>query len=269
MSRYGWLRDLPDIRDYTHNTPQVKTILQQSKFLKAASASSARPPSVDLRQWCSPIEDQGNLGSCTANAGAGMVEWYQRRAFGKYIDMSRLFIYKVCRDLLQITGDQGAYLRTVMQAMVMFGAPLEKYWPYNIASFDKEPSAFLYTMGANYKAMQYYRLTPATGKTQLDTLINSLVGGLPFMFGFTVYSNIGNGPLIPLPGPKDSVEGGHAIMDVGYDDTKKCLLIRNSWGTSWGDKGYGWLPYDYVNKGLADDFWALVQENFVDTALFQ
>jgi C1A family cysteine protease len=270
MQGYGWLPDLPDFRDYTYDHPAINPILTKSQHLtKHLTAAAKRPATVDLRQWCSPIENQGNCGSCTSHAGIGLLEWYQRRAFGKHIDMSRLFLYKVTRNLMGVTGDQGAFLRTTIQSMAMIGAPPERNYPYNINNFDKEPSAFVYSLAQNYKSIKYYRITPVSGKSQLDTLLDFLAGGLPFMFGFTVYSSISNNAMIPYPKPGDYVEGGHAIMAVGYDETKKCFIIRNSWGTEWGDKGYGYLPFSYISSGLADDFWGLVQADFVDTDLFK
>ncbi len=275
----GYLRDLPDMRDYTEDHEEVKKILKASKPLK--DALKANPASVDLRAWCSPIEDQESIGSCTANAGIGMLEYYQRRAFGKHIDASRLFLYKVTRNLLGWTGDTGAYLRDTMKALVMCGAPPEHYWPYDIAKYDEEPSAFLYALGDNYEAVKYFRLDPAgtTRAKRLEAIKSYLAAELPSMFGFTVYSSIpgsgdGKGE-IPYPKSGETVLGGHAILAVGYDDAKKigtskgALLIRNSWGTGWGMAGYGWLPYDYVLKGLANDFWSLVQADFVDTDLFK
>jgi C1A family cysteine protease len=275
----GWLRDLPDHRDFQVKSKEVKKIRMKSKKIQRIEKSF--PTAKDLRQWCSPIEDQGNLGSCTANAGAGVLEYFQKRAFGKYLDASRLFLYKVSRNLLGITGDQGAELRTTMKAMVLFGVPPENYWPYKIDSFDEEPPAFCYAFAQSYQTTRYYRLDPpgqSTDKT-LENIKKSLAAEFPPMFGFTVYSSIppegdGKGE-IPFPGPGDSVEGGHAIVAVGYDDKKKvgqdtgALLIRNSWGTGWGDKGYGWLPYSYVLQGLAVDFWTLVDSEFVDTELFE
>lgn len=275
----GYLRDLPDIRDYSADTDAIRKILKGSKPLK--DALKATPSAADLRVWCSPIEDQESIGSCTAHAGVGMLEYYQRRAFGKHIDGSRLFLYKVTRNLLGWTGDTGAYLRDAMKAMVMCGVPPEEYWPYDITKYDEEPGAFLYALGDNYEAVKYYRLDPAatTPAERLEAIKTNLAGGLPAMFGFTVYSSmpaIGEGTgEIPFPKAGEQVQGGHAILAVGYDDGKKigsskgALLIRNSWGTAWGDNGYGWLPYDYVLKGLANDFWSLVQADFVDTDLFK
>jgi C1A family cysteine protease len=275
----GWLRDLPDHRDLRVDSADIQKIRQQSK--KIQKIQKTLPTSVDLRQWCSPIEDHGDLATCTANAGVAVLEYFQRRAFYKQLDASRLFLYKVTRNLLGIAGDEGAELRTTMKAMVLLGVPPESYWPYNIQSFDEEPQAFCYAFAQSYKTNKYYRLAPpgqGTDKT-LEAVKNSLAAGLPPMFGFTVYSSIppegdGKGE-IPFPGRGDSIEGGHAIVAVGYDNNKKvgkntgALLIRNSWGTGWGDKGYGWLPYAYVQKGLAVDFWTLVDSGFVDTELFE
>ncbi len=279
MKGMGWERDLPDFRDCTPDSLLIKVIRDKSKKLKRTLKKSL-PSSVDLREWCSPIEDQGSLGSCTANAGVGLLEYYQRRAFGKYLDGSRLFLYKATRNLLGWTGDQGAYLRSTMKAMTLFGVPPEDYYPYQIQDFDKEPPAFCYAFALSYKAIKYYRLDPPSQGTSqtLEILKQNLAASFPTMFGFTVYSSIpeigdGKGE-IPFPKPGDRVEGGHAVVAVGYDDKKKienemgAILIRNSWGEQWGDKGYGWLPYSYIISGLAVDFWALVQSEFVDTELF-
>lgn len=274
----GWMRDLPDYRDLLVDSPKIQEIRDQSQKLKKTAKSI--PAAVDLRPWCSPIEDQEDLGSCTANAGVGILEYFQRRAFGKHLDGSRLFLYKVTRNLLGWTGDQGAFLRTTMKAMVLFGVPPESYWPYQLKDFEKEPPAFCYAFAQGYQTTRYYRLDPpgqGTDKT-LAAVRKNLAAGLPAMFGFTVYSSIppagdGKGE-IPFPGPGDGVEGGHAVVTVGYDDKKKigkntgALLIRNSWGTDWGAAGYGWLPYAYVEAGLAVDFWSLVDAGFIDTELF-
>ncbi len=275
----GWERDLPDFRDFTRRTPEVAALLAKSQAVKKALA--APPSKIDLRQWCSPIKDQGQLGSCTANAASGLMEYFELHAFGTYLDGSRLFLYKVERDLLGWTGDQGAYLRTAMQAMVLFGVPPEKYWPYDIANYETEPNPFTYALGQDYKTTQYYRLDPPASQPAdvLTAIKTSLAGLLPCMFGFTVYSSfpqVGSGISdIPFPQSTDSVLGGHAVDAVGYDDGHQigsdqgALLIRNSWGTVWGDQGYGWMPYSYVLRGIAADFWTLVNASFVDTELFK
>jgi C1A family cysteine protease len=277
----GWHRDLPDFRDYTAETDEVRKVLGKSAPLKQADKAKKLATSVDLRKWCSPIEDQGSLGSCTAQAGVAMIEYFQRRAFGEHLDASRLFLYKVTRNLLGFSGDDGAYLRDTMKAMVLFGVPPEKYWPYRIKDYNVEPTQFCYAFAQSYQAIQYYRLDPpgTTPSAALGALRTKLAAGLPAMFGFSVYSSMpegsdGNGE-IPFPGDGDSLEGGHAVLAVGYDDARKigkqkgALLIRNSWGKSWGAEGYGWLPYAYLEAGLADDFWSMVTAEFIDTELFK
>jgi C1A family cysteine protease len=293
----GWLRDYPDFRDFTiesHLVPlRLQALAQRSvkaniaKIKGLGAPAPALPATADLRSWCSPIEDQKNLGSCTANAGVGCVEYFERRAFGSYMDASRLFLYKVTRDLLGWTGDTGAYLRTTMGALVLFGVPPERYWLYNVPSFDVEPSAFLYAFAQNYQAISYYRLDPpgTAPATLLNTIKTLIAAGLPSMFGFTVFSSYvqaaTNGGKFPFPMPGESVRGGHAIVAVGYDDGMKiknatpnavettgALLIRNSWGAGWGAAGYGWLPYEYVLRSLAVDWWSLIKNEWVDTKQF-
>ncbi|TRT73705.1 MAG: cysteine protease [Microcystis sp. M_OC_Ca_00000000_S217Cul] len=292
----GWLPDYPDIRDVTFQSERVPSKLQAlgqpsvkqmlAKVGATTSAPAALPASVDLRPWCSPMEDQKTIGSCTAHAGVGLVEYFERRAFGKHIDASRLFLYKVTRNLLKWTGDTGAFLRSTMYALTLFGVPPEEYYPYNIADLDKEPSAFCYAFAQSYQAISYYRLDPpGTARDALLARIKTeLSKGLPSMFGFTVYSSISQGNTtgkIPYPTRGERVLGGHAIDAVGYDDNLKikntnaggiettgALLIRNSWGTAWGSAGYGWLPYKYVLDGLATDWWSLIKSEWIDTGQF-
>jgi len=286
----GWLPPMPDLRDYSVEYPSIKGM---GKKLGLTNKTLSQPTMVDLRPWCSPIENQLNLGSCTAHAGIGIVEYFERRAHGKHIDGSRLFLYKTTRNLMHVTGDTGAWLRNVMGALVLCGVPAEKHWPYTDKpgaepdGFDREPPAFVYAVADNYEALKYFCHDPLGANISparvLSTVKGYLAAGIPSMFGFWGfpsfnYSDVKGG--IPYPCPGERAIWGHAIVAVGYDNGKKikntycnkvtkgALLIRNSWGTSWGDNGYGWLPYDYVLKKLALDFWSLLSMEWVDTKQF-
>ena len=270
----GWQRDIPDFRDYTPETEEIASMFSTSKAINPPKTGFQK--TCNLSSWCSPIEDQGTLGSCTAQAGVGLIEYYENRALGRHVDASRLFLYKVTRNLLGWTGDTGAWLRTTMKSMVVFGAPPERYMPYDISQFDEEPSSFCYSFAQRFRSIKYFRLdsTGTSTSNLLKRVKYFLAAGYPSMFGFTVY-NFGNEKgEFAFPGPGDSVLGGHAVVAIGFDDNRKigsrkgALMIRNSWGGGWGKGGYGWLPYAYVEAGLAVDFWSLFQKDYVDPKKF-
>jgi C1A family cysteine protease len=293
----GWLPDYPDFRDFTveHDTlhqrarmfgqkDSIKTMIKKAGVIETGEGKL--PSTVDLREWCSVVENQKTIGSCTAHAGVGLIEYFERRAFGKHVDTSRLFLYKVTRNMMRMVGDTGAYLRTTMGAMVLFGVPPEEYWPYVVEDFDVEPSAFCYAFGQNYQTISYYRLDQINISRD-DLLLRiktNLSAALPSMFGFSVYSSISQAATtgkIPFPNIGERLLGGHAVVTIGYDDgikitnsnpggheTTGALLIRNSWGTEWGENGYGWLPYEYVLKGLAVDWWSVLKNEWIDTGQF-
>jgi len=162
-----------------------------------------------------------------------------------------------------------------MAALVMFGAPPDSFWPAGPATLVLEPPAFLYALAANYRALKSYRYDPpgVDRVALLHRIKTNLAAGLPAVFGFYLFASIAAAARtgeVPVPGPSDQGIGGHAVVAVGYDDarviagangepgTTGALRIRSSWGAAWGDGGYGWLPYDYVLRELAHDWWSLV-----------
>jgi len=290
----GWMPDLPDYRDFHYgsdtkiaspnNHQDDRSVADLLKTLEAGEKDKTR--NTALRDFFPPVENQGRIGSCTANAGVGLVEYYENRAFGNFTDASRLFLYKVTRNLMGASGDTGAPIRTTMKAMRLFGIPPEQYWAYDTDQFDVEPSAFCYAYGQNFQAIKYYRLDPlGTSRQELLERVKQFIDkNFPSMFGFTVYNSIraarGSGE-IPFPHQNENVTGGHAVIAVGYDDEKEiqnprpgskktvgAVQIRNSWGTGWGDEGYGWLPYEYILQGMAIDWWSLIKNEWVDSGQF-
>jgi hypothetical protein len=274
----GWRPDIPDNRDWGIDAEKVRSGWEALKWQPSFYAAPKLPETfIDNIDYCPPVEDQGNLGSCTAQAVVGMMEYMMRRSGREHVDGSRLFLYKVTRKLLGWTGDTGAYLRTTLQAAAVFGVPPEAHWPYEIARFEDDPEAFLYSYASNYQALNYVRLDQyEQGESEtLNLLKQVLHAGFVAAFGFPVYSSLQNGPDIPYPRPGDTLLGGHAILAVGYDDTRRiddcqgALLIRNSWSEWWGAGGYGWLPYAYVQEGLAVDIWTIFKQEWIDPVQFQ
>ncbi|MHC5748363.1 MAG: C1 family peptidase [Nostoc sp.] len=277
----GWIADTVDERDK----------------VKLLDVSVELPTSVDLREWCSPIEDQGEMHSCTAHAAITLVEYYQKRAFGKYFDASRLFLYKVTRNLLCDQKDKGANARTTMKALALFGVPPEKYWPYDQTKLYEEPPAFCYALASNYQALEYYRLDiqGIARDVVLQQIKANLAANRPLMFGAILFRSYAKQAMetgkftVPSasdinicdPNNPNSNCLGHTMAAVGYNDTIKnqhsdptetettgALLIKNSWGTDWGDNGYGWLPYEYVLRTLTNDWWTMLTQEWLETGEF-
>ena len=261
--------------------------LEKHQAVKARKPYAILPSLVDLTSWCSPIRDQGSINSCTAFAAAALLEYFARKARDEYTCVSPLFLYKVARNLMNSTGDVGASVRETMKTMVAFGVPPEKYWSYQEDKFDEEPPAFCYSYAQSYKTLKYFCLDhPDLTKEILIFQIQAvLAADFPCIFGFTVYGSIYNeenvsSGCIPYPSKGDQVIGGHTVLAVGYDNYKEikhsdgkgkstgAFLIRNSWGTEWGQKGYGWLPYDYILNGLTADWWSLIKAEWFEAGNF-
>jgi C1A family cysteine protease len=243
IKKYGWIPDLPDSRDLLFSAPiEVLTNL---------------PPKIDLTPQCPPVYDQGQLGSCTANAIAGAIEFDRRKEGIQDWVPSRLFIYYNERVIEGTVGtDSGARIRDGMKSVATQGECDEKLWPYDINKFTIEPPPGVYTSAAQHPVVTYQRLVQDLGQ-----LKGCLASGYPFVFGFTVYESFESAAVAqsgeaPMPQHGEKVLGGHAVAAVGYDDTQQRFICRNSWGEGWGKQGYFTLPYAYVTqRSLASDFW--------------
>lgn len=204
-----------------------------------------------------PVYDQGQLGSCTGNAIAAAFEYEAIKQKEKPATPSRLFIYYNER-VMEGTVDQdaGAAIRDGVKTVHNLGVPAETLWPYDINKFADKPPAEAYAEALNHEAISYARCLPSHVR-------QALANKTPVIFGFTVYdgfegAQVARTGVLHLPGPKEQVVGGHAVLAVGYNDTTQSIIVRNSWGTSWGQRGYFTMPYAYIlNPGLASDFWTI------------
>jgi C1A family cysteine protease len=237
---FGWIPDVPDQRDYLFSA--IRPVVRL-------------PKSIDLRRACSPVEDQGELGSCTANALAGNLEFLDLLD-GVYDDVSRLFIYYNERVLERtVDEDAGASLRDGIKTLKKTGSCHEALWPYRIEDFAKKPSPRCYAQAKKHLIESYHRLETLT------EMLTCLAAGYPFVFGFAVYESfqtqaVARTGRVLMPRKDERMLGGHAVAAVGYDQAEKRFLVRNSWGSGWGQKGYFTMPYEYL-EALAADFWTI------------
>jgi len=243
---YGWLPDVPDHRDHLYAAPVVHL--------------AKLPAKIDLRAQCPQVYDQGQLGSCTANAIGAAIQ-FERRKQNLKPDFvpSRLFIYYNERVMEHsVASDSGAQIRDGIKSVAKQGDCPEKEWPYLEAKFTHKPPASCYKDAARYKAVQYQRVPQV-----LNQMKGCLASGFPFVFGFSVYTEFENDTIaktgqLHMPGPKEKLLGGHAVMAVGYIDSSQRFIVRNSWGNKWGLKGYFTMPYAYLSdSNLADDLWTI------------
>jgi C1A family cysteine protease len=246
IQRFGWIPDLPDARDHLYAAP--------------GPVLAALPTKIDLRRKCPPVYDQGQLGSCTANAIAAAIQFGRmRQKLKPNFVPSRLFIYyneRIMEGTVAI--DSGAQIRDGIKSVATLGVPPEGDWPYKIEKFAEKPSPIAYKDALRDKVSSYSRLVSTTNQ-----LKGCLASGYPFVFGFTVYQSfesesVARTGVVPMPRSKEKLLGGHAVMAVGYDDEARRFMVRNSWGTAWGQAGYLTMPYAYVtDDNLADDFWTI------------
>jgi len=242
---YGRIKDTPDSRDYKF-TPRM---------------AFAVPEAVDLRANCPPVYDQGQLGSCTANAIAAAVD-YERQHQGPttpFMTPSRLFIYYNERVIEgTVATDSGAQIRDGFKSIKAQGVCAEYRWPYQIEKFADKPFHGCYGAASWHKTLTYL----AVAQAQAD-MLDCLAQGYPFVFGITVYPSfetpyVDRTGFVPMPSPDEQAIGDHALLAVGYDVATQRITFRNSWGTGWGVAGYGTIPFAYLtNPNLASDLWTI------------
>lgn len=243
---YGWVPDIPDHRDFLFAAPIINL--------------AALPANVDLRPGCpKEVYDQGQLGSCTANAIAAALEFDQTKQKEQPFTPSRLFIYYNERAMEGTIGtDSGAQIRDGIKSVGNIGACPETDWAYDITKFTVKPPAPAYQDAPLAKAVQYQRVPQV-----LRQLKGCLASGYPFVFGFTVYESFESDEVaktgeVPMPAANEKSLGGHAVLGVGYDDKTQRFTVRNSWGAGWGLGGYFTMPYAYLtDSNLADDLWTV------------
>jgi len=243
---YGWRPSLPDVRDWT---------------FESLGKNPTLPISVDLRKSDSPVEDQGQLGSCTANALTAAIQFIEKKDKDVYAPLSRLFVYYNERAIEgTISSDSGAQIRDGIKTLNKQGVCPETEWPYTVSKFKTKPTTKCFTDALKNVIVSYYSISTLTA------MKTCLASGYPFVFGFTVYTSfesdtVATTGIVNLPIKGESVLGGHAVLCVGYDDITQRFIVRNSWGTSWGQKGYFTIPYTYLtNSKLASDFWYITKD---------
>ena len=245
MSKYclGWKKQKDDSRDI--------------KYKAIAYDGLVLPTSYSLQSRMPFVYQQGQLGSCTSQGIAALIEYDVVKQGLPAFTPSRLFIYYNERDMEgNVNEDSGASIRDGIKSINDIGVCSEALWPYDINKFANRPDDVCYTDGKQNKSLLY----SAVNQTEYS-LNHAIYHGYPIVFGFKVYENFENDTVATtgvMAMPVGSDIGGHCVVIVGYDDDKRVYRIRNSWGPQWGLQGYFDMPYEYMLRAdLANDFWII------------
>ena len=267
----GYLHSPRSIKD--HIAPKI-TPQQPDEVTKTLSTL---PTKVDNRSWQTKVYDQLDLGSCVAHSKKSQIEAMIKRIKGITTDLSALYIYYAARVGIEgwpANEDTGLFMRGALDAVRRFGVPPTDKWEYDPSQFHVQPDWIATGYADDYVPLRYFRLDfdiATNPQACLTRLKDYLSRKIVWDFGFNVYDSIFDDDtgVIPFPSNNESLAGGHAVLAVGYDDNKLitnhrnettvngAFLIKNSWGTGWGEKGYGWIPYKYFLEGQADDIWTI------------
>lgn len=224
--------------------------------------NASLPTQVDLRPHCTPVENQGQIGSCTANAAIGALEYAYKKRDGQAPELSRMFVYFNTRRLKgTIPFDTGAQINEAMAAVLAFGACEASYWPYDPRAFLMQPPQMAYANAKLHEAIQYARVPGPEGAK------HALAGGYPVVFGAwfpsRLYDEAAKTGVMPASTPDERggrPSGGHCMLIVGYDDARKAFIVRNSWGAQWGNGGYCDIPYSEMAVfGAPESFWIMTE----------
>lgn len=246
--RLGWRPDLPDHRDFRFRSSFDPALL---------------PARVDLTEtYAVPVVDQGNLGSCTGNGIASALAYLQEKEGAPMVYPSRLFIYYNERVMEgTVNSDAGAEIRDGIKSVVDLGYCPETDWPYDIGVFSTRPSALAYSNALRGLVRTYQKVDVGAAALQ-----QALASGYPVVVGFTVYDSFYNHSdgTINLPTVSDGIAGGHCVIVVGYDQTSRRFKFQNSWGTGWGTRGFGTIPFEYLGSpNFGGDYWIITGDSSV------
>ena len=253
----GWLADSSQ-PDAVNNVDLFFADHQGGLRADAAKTVTEKDGVIDLRKWCSPVENQRELGSCVGNSVVGALEFLQVRDGIPHKDLSRLFVYynsRLMHGSQEIDG--GTYIRLAIGTLSSLGTCSELKWPYDVSKVFVRPSWGSYREAYANKVGSYYRIV-GTGEERIRQVKVAIQTANPVVFGVSIdkqFLELRNEQAPMLN--SDEVVGAHAMMICGYDEGRKCLIVRNSWGTGWGSGGYCLMPYGYLDAGEADDFWVV------------
>lgn len=251
----GWIRMTDE---------QVAAVPQEQLFpaflamQKVASLINPGDDVIDLRPNCSPVENQSDIGSCVGNAIVGDLEYLEKQEGLPFVDLSRMFVYYNARlETNSTSTDSGSVISLAMGTLKKMGVCPETTYPYDTSKVFMRPTWEAYREAFAHTIIECYMIGTTGDQHHLD-IKAALQARHPVVFGTPVWNeifNVSSDGKLPMPNTSTQPIGGHALLIVGADFTQRYYIVRNSWGTGWGDLGYCYVPFDYLDAAGAGDFW--------------